>query len=130
MTYAVGVVARFTARHHLVGDFGPASEPHEHTYRVEATVEGRRLQADGTLFDISVLQDAVASVVTALDGHDLNELTELAQPNPTAEVVAQHLFGWVAPRLAGRGLEGLTVRVWESDAAYAAYSGELAPRTG
>ena len=127
MTFDVGVVASFTARHHLVGDFGPASDPHEHRYRVNASVTGSDLLADGTLFDITALDGALGTAVALLDGRDLNELDDLATPNPTAEIVARYVFARVAPDLARRGLSSLSVRVWESDQAYAAYSGALSP---
>ena len=125
MRFEVGVVGSFRARHHLVGDFGPASQPHEHEYRVEASVRGPNLQPDGTLFDITLLQDALAAGVGDLDGRNLNDLLGLGEPNPTAEVVARYLFRRVAPALAHTGLRTLSVRVWESEAAYAAYAGEL-----
>jgi len=127
VSYEVGVVAQFTASHHLVGDFGPASLAHSHAYRVEVGVSGDRLRVDGTLFDISRLQGAVAAVLADLDGSDLNALglADLAAPNPTAEVVARLFFDRVAPALSGAGLARLQTRVWESPEAYAGYSGDL-----
>jgi 6-pyruvoyltetrahydropterin/6-carboxytetrahydropterin synthase len=126
MTFEVGVVGQFNARHHLVGDFGAACEPHEHRYRVEAEVVGAVLGADGTLFDITVLQTAVAAAVDDLNGQDLNEFVMLASPNPTAEVVARFFFDCLAAVLGGQGLGHLRTRVWESDEAYASYTGDLA----
>ena len=125
MTFEVGVVGGFRARHHLVGDFGPAREEHEHAYRVEATVAGERLRADGTLLDITVLQAGLARVTADLDGADLNALPGLTDPTPTAEVVARYIFGRVADSTRGQGLATLSVRVWESAEAFAAYSGAL-----
>jgi 6-pyruvoyltetrahydropterin/6-carboxytetrahydropterin synthase len=125
MTFSVGVVAQFTARHHLVGDFGPSSSPHEHDYRVDVGASGNTLHDDGTLFDITRLQDALNAAVADLQGRNLNDLAQLAQPNPTAEVVARYLFERVAGRLGGQGLSQLEARVWESPTAYATYSGEL-----
>jgi 6-pyruvoyltetrahydropterin/6-carboxytetrahydropterin synthase len=128
MSFEVGVVAEFTASHHLVGDFGPASLPHAHAYRVEVGVSGDRLGADGTLFDITRLQQAVARVIADLDGADLNDLSvsHLARPNPTAEVIARFFFDRVAGTLAGQGLARLETRIWESPEAFASYSGDLA----
>jgi 6-pyruvoyltetrahydropterin/6-carboxytetrahydropterin synthase len=126
MTFEVGVVGHFSARHHLVGDFGPASEPHEHAYRVEAEVVGAVLRADGTLFDITRLQTALAMVIANLDGHDLNAHAGLASPNPTAEVVARFFFDSLSSALAGQGLGRLRTRVWESPEAYVSYTGDLA----
>lgn len=123
--FEVGVVAQFEAAHALRGDFGPATRRHGHTYRVEVSVRGPTLREDGTLCDLSVLQSAVDEAVGALDYQDLDELPELAGRNTTVEVVAQHLFDRIAPRLAGDGLAGLTVRVWESPRVYASREGPL-----
>ena len=122
MSFEVGIIARFNARHRLVGNFGPASLSHAHDYRVEVVARGEQLRVDGTLFDITLLQGALSSVLADLDGRDLNSLAELSKPNPSAEVVARHITRRVAPSLAGTTVEGLTVRVWESDDAFGAYS--------
>jgi 6-pyruvoyltetrahydropterin/6-carboxytetrahydropterin synthase len=128
MSFEIGVVAHFTASHHLVGDFGPASLPHSHAYRVEVGASGESLRQDGTLFDITRLQQALAAVIAEVDGTDLNDLsqTHLAAPNPTAEVVARFFFDRVASALSGQGLARLQTRIWESPEAYASYSGDLA----
>ncbi|HEX8967704.1 MAG TPA: 6-carboxytetrahydropterin synthase [Chloroflexota bacterium] len=122
MAFEVGVVARFTARHHLVGDFGPASQPHGHTYRVEASASGASLGDDGALFDITLLQRALGEALRDIEGRDLNTVPRLATPNPTAEIVARYLFDGVAPALSNLGITTLRVSVWESDEAYAAYA--------
>jgi 6-pyruvoyltetrahydropterin/6-carboxytetrahydropterin synthase len=123
MTFEVGVIARFTARHHLVGNFGPASQEHSHNYRVEVVVRGTPLQQDGTLFDISVIQSALSGTLGDLDGRDLNTIPDLAEPNPSAEVVARFIHQHVANSVTG--VDGLTVKVWESDEAFAAYTTDL-----
>jgi 6-pyruvoyltetrahydropterin/6-carboxytetrahydropterin synthase len=126
MTFEVGVVAHFNAHHHLVGDFGPASQAHAHAYRVEVSVLGGSLREDGTLFDITRLQGALSAVLVELEGRDLNSVVGLSDPNPTAEVVARYFFERIAPTLANDGLDQLQARVWESAEAYAGYSGDLA----
>jgi 6-pyruvoyltetrahydropterin/6-carboxytetrahydropterin synthase len=126
MSFEVGVVAHFSARHHLVGDFGPASAVHEHAYTVQIGARGQHLQDDGTLFDITRLQLALNAVLADLEGRDLNELPALATPNPTAEVVARYFFERVATQLSDQGLTELEARVWESPEAYGSYTGALA----
>ena len=125
MTFEVGVVGSFHASHHLVGEFGPAREPHAHDYRVEVWVTGAELHADGTLFDISRLQSALERTLAALDGHDLNQVPELAHPNPTAETVARYFFHRLSSALTGQGLQTLRTRVWESAEAFAGYADAL-----
>jgi 6-pyruvoyltetrahydropterin/6-carboxytetrahydropterin synthase len=128
MSFEVGVEGRFTASHHLVGEFGPARELHAHEYRVQISVSGDGLHGDGTLFDITRLQHAMADVIADIDGTNLNDLpdAQLAKPNPTAEVMARFFFDRVVPTLAGQGLARLEARVWESPEAFAGYSGDLA----
>jgi 6-pyruvoyltetrahydropterin/6-carboxytetrahydropterin synthase len=118
--YEVGIMAQFEAAHRLVGDFGPATRLHGHTYRVEVIVRGERLRDDGTLFDISMLQEAVGTLVSALHYQNLSEVAGLASVNTTAEAVASFFWEALASRLSGERLTSLLVRVWESPQAYAA----------
>jgi 6-pyruvoyltetrahydropterin/6-carboxytetrahydropterin synthase len=118
--YEVYVAARFEAAHRLVGDFGPATRTHGHTYRVEVIVRGRHLAEDGTLYDIGELGRAVDVLAASLDYRDLGEVPGLIHVNTTAEAVADFCWEKLAPPLYGRGLDSLVVRIWESGDAYAA----------
>lgn len=124
--YEVYVAARFEAAHKLVGDFGPASRMHGHTYRMEAILRGQRLQDDGTLYDIGELRQAVDVLVASLDYRDLNEVPGLADVNTTAEAVADYCWKMLAAPLRDRGLDSLVVRIWESPDVYAAREDALA----
>ena len=123
--YEIGVNAQFEAAHRLVGDFGPATRMHGHTYRLEVAVRGANLQADGTLFDITRLQSAVATLVATLHYRDLGEVPGLTEVNTTAEHVAHYCWHQLAAALANLGLEHLRVTIWENPGAYAAYEAEL-----
>lgn len=127
--YEIGVVAQFEAAHRLVGDFGPATRLHGHTYRVEVSVSGERLHEDGTLVDIALLRSALDEVTGALQMRDLDEVAELGGVNTTAEHVAEHIARRVASRLRGHEPEGggaaLRVRVEESPSAWAVCTVEL-----
>jgi 6-pyruvoyltetrahydropterin/6-carboxytetrahydropterin synthase len=118
--YEVYVAARFEAAHRLVGDFGPASRMHGHTYRMEAILRSQRLRNDGTLYDIGELRQAVDELATSLDYRDLNEVPGLADVNTTAEALADHCWERLAAPLRDRGLDSLLVRIWESSDVYAA----------
>lgn len=124
--FEVGIVAQFEAAHHLRGDFGPAARLHGHTYRVELIARGERLRDDGTLFDVTVLQDAAGDVLASWNYQDLDELPDFAERNTTVETVARTLYERVAPQLHDRGLSSLVARVWESPVVYGAYEGDLA----
>lgn len=118
--YEILVATRFEAAHKLIGDFGPATRIHGHTYRLEAIVRGERLKEDGTLYDIGQLAPAVEELASSLHYRDLNEVPGLEGVNTTAEAVADFCWERLAPPLRGQGLASLTVRVWENPDAYAA----------
>ena len=118
--YEVYVAVRFEAAHRLVGDFGPATRIHGHTYRLEAIVRGRRLAEDGTLYDIGRLKQAVDDLAGSLHYRDLNEVPGLTDINTTAEAVADFCWERLAPSLRDRGRDSRVVRIWESPEAYAA----------
>lgn len=119
--YEVGVVAQFEAAHHLVGNFGPATRVHGHTYRLEVIVRGDELASDGTLYDIGTLRPRVDDMVARLHYQDLNTLPGLSDHNTTAEMVASYCWDQLAPTLRGAPrLRTLRVAVWESPLVYAA----------
>jgi 6-pyruvoyltetrahydropterin/6-carboxytetrahydropterin synthase len=124
--YEVYVATQFEAAHRLVGDFGPATRTHGHTYRLEVLLRGESLSDDGVLYDIGELRTAVEDLASSLHYRDLNDVSDLAGVNTTAEAVANYCWEKLAPPLRGRGLDSLTVRVWESPQVYAAREDGLA----
>jgi 6-pyruvoyltetrahydropterin/6-carboxytetrahydropterin synthase len=123
--YEVYVATQFEAAHRLVGDFGPATRMHGHTYRVEVILRGERLSDSGVLYDIGELRSAVEDLAASLHYRDLNDVPDLAGVNTTAEAVADYCWEKLAPPLRNRGLDSLTVRVWESPQVYAAREDSL-----
>lgn len=124
--YEVYVAARFGAAHRLVGDFGPASRMHGHTYRMEVIVRGQHLGDDGTLYDIGELGQAANDLAASLDYRDLNEVPGLTDVNTTAEALADYCWERLVPPLRDRGLDSLAVRIWESPDVYAGREDSLA----
>ena len=118
--YEIGISAQFEAAHRLVGDFGPATRMHGHTYRLDVIVRGERLHADGTLLDIGVLRPAVDALAASFHYRDLAEVGGMAGRNTTVEAVADYCWEQLASPLRGKGLTSLRVRVWESPQVYAA----------
>lgn len=123
--FEIGVVAQFEAAHQLVGNFGPATRLHGHTYRLEVVLRGAQLQPDGTLYDLGALGAAVAALVGRLHYRNLADVPGLAGTNTTAEHVALFCWNQLAPELRQPGLTTLVVRVWESPQAYAAFEDRL-----
>jgi len=125
--YEIYVAAHFEAAHQLVGDFGPATRMHGHTYRIEVILRRQHLKDDGTLYDIGALGHAVDGLAASLHYRDLNEVPDLAGVNTTAEAVADYCWEKLASPLHNKGLDSLVVRIWESPDAYAAREDTLAP---
>ena len=123
--YEIYVAAQFEAAHRLVGDFGPATRMHGHTYKLEVVVCGEDLKEDGTLYDIGSLRPAVEDIASSLHYQDLNEVQGLENVNTTAEAVASYCWEKLAPGLRGQELDSLTVRIWESPQVYAAREDRL-----
>ncbi len=124
--YEIYFATRFEAAHRLVGDFGPATRTHGHTYRLEVIVRGQHLGEDGTLYDIGELGQAVEGLAGSMHYRDLNEVPGLEGVNTTAEAVASYCWDKLVESLRGQGLDSLTVRIWESPDAYAAREDALA----
>ena len=124
--YEIYVAARFEAAHRLVGNFGPATRTHGHTYRLEVILRGQQLGDDDTLYDIGELGQTVEGLAGSMHYRDLNEVPGLEGVNTTAEAVASYCWDKLAELLRGQGLDSLTVRIWESPDAYAAREDALA----
>ncbi len=123
--YEIGVSGQFEAAHRLVGDFGPATRVHGHTYKIEVSVRGAELRPDGTLFDITALQGALSVLIGELHYRDLDEIPGLAGVNSTAENVAAYCWRRLGDALSGLGLVSMRVQIWENPGAYAAYEAVL-----
>jgi 6-pyruvoyltetrahydropterin/6-carboxytetrahydropterin synthase len=117
--YEIGTTAQFEAAHQLVGDFGPATRLHGHTYRLEVVVRGTHLRPDGALYDLGQLRTTIDQLTAALHYRNLDDIPGLVGRNTTAEAVAHFCWEHIASSLVGRGLHSLHVRVWESPQGFA-----------
>jgi 6-pyruvoyltetrahydropterin/6-carboxytetrahydropterin synthase len=119
-TYTVGLLRAFVAEHRLVGgDWGRENERHSHPYRLEVVFEGDRLDRHGYLLDISVVEPRLDAVCDRYRGKMLNDLPEFEGKNPGIEVFANVLADRLTGDLPPGAVRAVTVKVWESDTAYA-----------
>jgi 6-pyruvoyltetrahydropterin/6-carboxytetrahydropterin synthase len=124
-SYAVAVRREFTARHYLIGgDWGAENELHEHHYVVEIRLEGRQLDRHGYLIDIDAVTAALDEQVGRYRNKTLNSLPEFAGLNPSLEHLARMMGVALAASLVSQ-LQGLTVRIWENEFAWAEYRKEF-----
>jgi 6-pyruvoyltetrahydropterin/6-carboxytetrahydropterin synthase len=120
--YTVAVKRDFIAQHYLIGgDWGAENELHAHHYRVEARLQGERLDQHGYLVDIVDIESNLDALAAHYRDRTLNELSEFEGLNPSVERFAAILCRSLAARLKAANLAALTVKVWEGQDAWASY---------
>jgi 6-pyruvoyltetrahydropterin/6-carboxytetrahydropterin synthase len=122
--YQLAITRNFIARHYLIGgDWGPENEIHSHHYRCEIRLEGTALDRHGYLIDILELNGAVDAVISQVGERTLNELPAFAGLNPSLEHFSRIFWEMLASSVSLGG-KTLTVRLWENDHDWAAYSAQ------
>ena len=120
--FTLGIERRFIARHRMVGgDWGPENELHSHAYRLEVAVEGETLDRHGFLVDLVDLDRRLDGLIDQYRERILNELPAFAGLNPSLENFARILCTSLVAETETAGFGAVTVRLWESDSAWAAF---------
>ena len=118
--YELTVRDHFDAAHSLRGYPGECHRLHGHTWDVEVTVAGERLDAIGIVYDFKRLKDDLAAVLSDYDHVFLDEVPPFDELNPTAEnlarIICERLQGTV-----GTEVVVTEVAVWESPIAKLVY---------
>ncbi len=102
--FTVVVEITFSATHRVTLPNGTLEPPHDHAWLVRAHFSRPDLNRFGMVIDFETAQTRLRSVVADLEHRDLNEVSGLSVPTPTAEVLAKYLYD----RL--RALDQTTVR--------------------
>ena len=124
--YSVAVQRDFIASHFLTGgDWGPENETHAHHYVLEVRVSGRELDDHGYVVDICELETVIEELVSRYRDQTLNRLTEFEGLNPSLEHFARIICDTISEKIQARNLTSLTVKIWENDIAWAAYTKDL-----
>ncbi|RKO67202.1 6-carboxytetrahydropterin synthase QueD [Desulfofundulus salinus] len=126
--YRLTVIKRFAAAHRLVNYQGQCARLHGHTWTVEVSVGGEKLDSCGMLIDFRALKELVGKIVGELDHSYLNDLHPFNELNfnPTAENLARHIF-YKLKSLLPPDLTMSEVRVWESPDVCASYREDVIP---
>jgi 6-pyruvoyltetrahydropterin/6-carboxytetrahydropterin synthase len=124
--YTVSVSTRFVADHSLRLNHGQSEPVHRHTWQVCASFAGTRLDDTGLLVDFNVARERLEQIASALAGTFLNEWAALGGRNPSAEHVAEAIFGQLstAPELAATLCR---ISITEAPGCEAAYLGKGSP---
>ncbi|MDW8327551.1 MAG: 6-carboxytetrahydropterin synthase [Anaerolineales bacterium] len=127
--YTVAVKRDFIAQHFLVGgDWGAENLRHSHHYVVEVQLEGDRLDQHGYLVDIVDIERNLEALVAHYRDQTLNDLPEFAGLNPSIEHFARILCQTLAERIRAEALTAVTVKLWENEIAWAAYTHKIESR--
>jgi 6-pyruvoyltetrahydropterin/6-carboxytetrahydropterin synthase len=124
--YAIAIRRDFIAQHYLRGD-AVASEKivHSHHYDVEVRVAGSDLNEDGYLIDILELESHLQDLIGRYQDRTLNDLPEFKNLNPSIENLARLFCEAMTTRLKALRITTLSVRIWESEEAWAQYRQDL-----
>lgn len=120
--FEVTIEQTFAAGHALRNYHGKCENVHGHNYRCQVTVEGEQLDDTGLLVDFVLLKKVVQSVIDRMDHQWLNDFPPFDVLNPSAENIAKYIYDEVHKGVdAGVRVRLGSVRLWETDTAYATF---------
>jgi len=121
--YKLNIKRDFVAQHYLtVPNSGAENEWHSHHFEVEVRLEGRTLNEHGYLVDIVDLEEVLESLIDRYRDSTLNDLPEFDGLNPSIEHFSRIFWTKLNAQLPTDEFDGMTVRIWEDDTAWASYS--------
>ena len=117
--FELSIHGDIASAHYVRGYQGKCKDLHGHTWKIEVTVAGERLNGIGMLEDFAVLKMKLKEFLAALDHVCLNDLPYFKDVNPTTENIAKYVYGGFGKLIAP--LKVKAVRAWESETASVAY---------
>ncbi len=123
--YTVSIKRGLIAQHWLIGgNYGMENQPHSHHYQVEARLEGADLDEHGYLVDIVDIEANLEAILGRYRDRALNDLPEFSGLNPSVEHFARIVCQALARQTQAPNLSAITVRVWETESAWASFRQE------
>jgi 6-pyruvoyltetrahydropterin/6-carboxytetrahydropterin synthase len=120
--YQLFVEEHFDAAHYLPDYHGKCEKLHGHRFKVVARFEAAKLDESGLAYDFVQLKQHLREVLSRFDHTCLNEVSPLDKIGPSSENIAATIYNALHPRFAKSPVKLVTVEVWESPTAGAAYS--------
>lgn len=115
MPFTISKEVRFSASHQTIMPDGVREPLHGHNYRARIHLEAPRLDDKGMVADFAIVKALALEAIAPLDHRHLNDLPEFRGAEPTAEMIARHIFDACARRLDDGRVKVVRVEVWESD---------------
>lgn len=119
----------FEAAHRLVDYPGKCNRLHGHSWLVEMSVAGEKLDEIGMVIDFKILKNMLNELLDSMDHQFLNELPYFQNKgiNPTAEHIAEYIYNEMKKQpvfSSEKKAELQYIKVWESPKAAVIYRGE------
>lgn len=120
--YNLMVETEFAAAHRIKEAEGKCERLHGHTWKVQVTLQGKKLDKRGILIDFREVKKLVKKSIDKLDHQYLNEV--LKNMAPTTENIAKFLFKELEKKIDSQKIKLSEVKVGESDKTWISYSEE------
>ncbi|MCD6232271.1 6-carboxytetrahydropterin synthase QueD [Candidatus Aerophobetes bacterium] len=120
--YNLTVETEFAAAHRIKEAEGKCERLHGHTWKVQVTLQGKKLDKRGILIDFREVKKLVKKSIDKLDHQYLNEV--LKNMAPTTENIAKFLFKELEKKIDSQKIKLSEVKVGESDKTWISYSEE------
>lgn len=118
--YTIRVEHTISAAHAL--EIGGSRETvHGHNWRVQVSLAGPSLDADGLLVDFHKMEDALRAVLAPYSNRLMNEVPPFDRINPSAELFAQYIAITMGSRVP-RGVRVASTTVSEAPGCTATYA--------
>ena len=113
--FEIEIRRTFAAAHQLKGYDGDCRNLHGHNYSVVVTVHASELNNVGIALDFKKLKKCLDEGIEAYDHHNLSELPEFADINPTSEILARSIYRQMSAKLNTDEVKVNRVKVGESE---------------
>ena len=120
--FEVSVEQTFAAGHALRNYKGRCENVHGHNFRVQAVIEGERLDDTGLLVDFIDVKNLMGKIIARLDHVFLNDIPPFDVKNPSAENIAEYFHQEMSSGLTSSvPIRIREIKVWETDIQSATY---------
>lgn len=120
--YNLTIRTEFAAAHRIKEAEGKCERLHGHTWKVQVTIQGKKLDERGMLIDFREVKKIIKKSLDKLDHQYLNEV--LKNIEPTTENIAKYLFKELERELNSERVKLSEIKVGESDKTWVSYSEE------
>jgi 6-pyruvoyltetrahydropterin/6-carboxytetrahydropterin synthase len=119
--YEVKVTYRFKASHFIKNYKGKSEKPHVHTWKVEVTIDSKKLDEAGLSVDFCKVKTLLEKTLKPFKNKLLNKSSVFKNKSVSTEVIAKYIFDALAPKINPKSSKITKVSVWETSDCLAAY---------